>query len=194
MLVSGLHRMMGVSSVLGLILLTGCSTPAPNYSPSISNVEAVKVVAPAKLNVGRFDAPASMKEGAQNISLRGSQMISPLGKDYGDYLTTALRQELDLAGVFSTQSQIEVSGALVVNTINAAGISTNDGQIEAQFIVKRNGRVVYDQRKKADMKWESSFAGAVAIPLAMNNYPVLVQKLIGQLFADPEFVRAVKTI
>ena len=120
--------------------------------------------------------------------------MSPVGKDYGDYLTAALRQELDLAGVFSTQSQLEVSGSLITNTINAAGFSINDAQIEAQFVVKRNGRVVYDQRKKTDMKWESSFAGAVAIPLAMNNYPLLVQKLIGQLFADPEFLRAVKPL
>ena len=179
---------------LGSTLLVGCSTPAPNYSPLINNVEAIKAASPAKINVGRFEAPSTMKEGAQSISLRGSSMISPVGKDYGDYLTAALRQELDLAGVFSTQSQLEISGSLITNTINAAGFSTNDAQMEAQFVVKRNGRVVYDQRKKTDMKWESSFAGAVAIPLAINNYPLLVQKLIGQLFADPEFLRSVKPL
>jgi hypothetical protein len=179
---------------LGSTLLVGCSTPAPNYSPLINNVEAIKAASPAKINVGRFEAPSTMKEGAQSISLRGSSMISPVGKDYGDYLTAALRQELDLAGVFSTQSQLEVSGSLITNTINAAGFSTNDAQMEAQFVVKRSGRVVYDQRKKTDMKWESSFAGAVAIPLAINNYPLLVQKLIGQLFADPEFLRSVKPL
>jgi hypothetical protein len=187
-------KLIAGSLALGSLLLAGCSTPAPNYSPLISNVEAIKAASPAKINVGRFEAPSTMKEGAQSISLRGSSMISPVGKDYGDYLTAALRQELDLAGVFSTQSQLEVSGNLITNTINAAGISTNDAQMEARFIVKRDGRVVYDQPKRADMKWESSFAGAVAIPLAMNNYPLLVQKLIGQLFADPEFLRAVKPL
>lgn len=180
--------------LLGSLLLVGCSTPAPRYSPLISNVEAIKTASPDKINVGRFDAPSTMKEGALSISLRGTPMISSVGKDYGDYLTAALRQELDLAGVFSTQSQLEISGALITNTINAAGFLTNDAQMEAQFIVKRNGRIVYDQRKSTDMKWESSFAGAIAIPLAINNYPVLVQKLIGQLFADPAFLRAVKPL
>lgn len=179
---------------LGSMMLSGCSTPAPNYSPLISNVEAVKTVAPAKINVGKFEAPATMKEGAQSISLRGTPMISPVGKDYGDYLTFAMRQELDLAGIFSTQSQTEISGVLITNTISAAGFITNDSQIEVQFIVKRNGSVIYSQRKKADMSWDSSLLGAVAIPLAINNYPLLVQKLIGQLFADQEFLRAVKTL
>lgn len=33
--------------------------------------------------------------------------------------------------------------------------------------------------------------GAVAIPAAMRNYAAAVQKLLGELFGDPEFKKAV---
>ncbi len=192
MLTSLLQRgtLLAILAVAGL--LVGCASPAPNYSPSISNVELIKSVSPSKINVGKGDITPGMT-GAEAISLRADQMTSPVGKNFGDYLASALKQELDLAGVYSAQSAVEVSTVLITNNINAGGLSVNDAQIDARFIVKRAGISVYDQRKIADMKWESAFAGAVAIPLARNNYPTLVQKLLNQLFTDPAFIRSVKS-
>jgi hypothetical protein len=186
------RRLLTLSGLAVLAALVGCASPAPNYSPSISNVEALKSASPAKLNVGKVDVAPNMS-GAESISLRADQMTSPVGKNFGDYLANAVKQELELAGIYNQQSNQEITATLITNVINAGGLSVNDAQIEARFIVTRQGRAIYDQRKKADMKWESSFAGAVAIPLARNNYPILVQKLLGQLFTDPDFIRAVKT-
>lgn len=177
--------------LLSSIFMIGCSTPAPNYSPSISNVELIKAANANNLSVGKVQT-MSGSQGADAIGLRGSQMISPVGKDYGDYLAYALRQELQLANAYDPQSGIEISGTLMTNNINAGGMNTNDAQIQARFVVKKQGVTVYEQTKKAEMQWESSFAGAVAIPLAMNNYPVLVQKLLSNLFSDPSFVAAIK--
>ena len=81
---------------------------------------------------------------------------------------------------------------MIKNNINAGGLSVNDGQIEARFTVKRAGQVKYDKVQKIEKTWESSFVGAVAIPLAANNYPVMVQQLLKNLFSDPEFISAVK--
>jgi hypothetical protein len=117
-------------------------------------------------------------------------MVSGVGAHYGDYLASALRQELELAKLENPQSRLEVSGVLVKNNIDAGGISTNEGQIEARFIVKRADQVTYDKVKKAELQWGSSFAGAVAIPLAANNYPLMVQKLLNSLFSDSDFVTA----
>ena len=130
--------------------------------------------------------------GADAMSLRGNSMISPVGKNYGDYLAAALQQELELAKLQNPQSRLEISGTLVKNNIDAGGLSTNAGQIEARFVVKRANQITYDKLKKAELQWESSFAGAVAIPLAANNYPLMVQKLLGSLFSDPDFINATK--
>ena len=64
--------------------------------------------------------------------------------------------------------------------------------MEARFLVKSAGLVRFDKVKRIEHQWESSFAGAVAIPLAANNYPVMVQKLVGSLVNDPDFVQAIR--
>ncbi|MNL70318.1 hypothetical protein D3C87_1953020 [compost metagenome] len=64
--------------------------------------------------------------------------------------------------------------------------------MEAQFVVKNGSEVRYDKTKKITRQWEGAFAGAVAIPQAANNYPLMVQDLLGSLFADPDFITALK--
>lgn len=178
-------------SALILVLLTACAGPAPNYSPSIDNVEAIKKSGADSLKTGSIAVAPDLKT-AESIALRAHTMVSPVGKNYGDYIAAALRQELEMAKLFSPQATIEISGVLMKNNINAGGMSTNDGEIAVRFVVKRGNEIRFDKLKQVQQQWESSFAGAVAIPLAANNYPVMVQKLIGQLIQDPDFVQAIR--
>ena len=113
-----------------------------------------------------------------------------MGGSYADYLATALRQELELARLLDAGSKTDVSGVLLKNDIAAGGLSINSGEIEAKFTVKRDGVVRYEAVKSATISWESSFAAAVAIPAAQQNYPRLVQKLLSSLFSDPAFLEA----
>lgn len=172
--------------------LVGCAGPAPNYAPSIDNVETLKKIqgAPA-VKTGTIAVTAGMP-GAASLQLRANTMTSPVGKNYGDYIAAALRQELELAKLYNPQSGVEISGTLLKNNIDAGGISTNAGQIEARFVVTANGQVRFDKVKRIEKKWESSFAGAVAIPLAANNYPLMVQSLVAALVTDPDFVKAIR--
>ncbi len=169
----------------------GCAGPAPNYAPSIDNVESLKRSGSENVNVGAFTVAADLP-GGKAISLRANSMVSPVGGNFGDYIASALRQELELAKLYNAKSGLEVSGALLRNNIDAGGISTSTGQIEARFLVKREGQVRFDKVKRIEHQWESSFVGAVAIPLAVNNYPVMVQKLLGTLFTDPDFVQSMR--
>ncbi len=171
--------------------LVGCAGPAPNYAPSIDNVEALKKSGAAPLKTGAIDVAPGM-QGANALSLRANTMSSPVGANYGDYLSAALRQELEMAKLYNPQSDIDVSGTLTRNNIDAGGMSTAAGQMEARFVVKKKGVVRFDKLKSVTHQWESSFAGAVAIPAAANNYPVMVQKLLGQLVTDPDFVKAIR--
>ena len=180
-------------SVAGLaaVFLSGCAGPAPSYSPSVDNVERLKKANAASTKLGAFVPKAGM-ENADAISLRAASMVSPVGKNFADYLAAALRSELELAKLYDPASAVEVSGTLLRNNVNAGGISTNDGQLEAQFVVKRNAEVRYDKVKKVTRQWDGAFAGAVAVPQAANNYPLMVQQLLAELFADPEFLQAIQ--
>ncbi|MBP6902708.1 MAG: hypothetical protein KBC73_21630 [Burkholderiaceae bacterium] len=177
-------------ALLGVAALSGCAMTAPNYSPSIDNLEILKRSA-APMALGAFTLQSGLA-GGTSIGLRGNSMNSSVGGDYAAYLAEALRQELALAGKLDPKSRIVISGLLLKNDIAAAGMATNSGEIEARFSVSRDGQPRYAKAHRVEMSWESSFAGAVAIPKAMQQYPLMVQKLIGQLLADPEFIAALK--
>jgi hypothetical protein len=174
-------------------LLTGCAGVAPNYSPSLDNVEALKKSgATQPVKTGSFGVTPGMK-GAQTLSMRGSTLSSPVGNNYADYLAQALQEELKLAKLYNPESGIEISGTLITNNVDAGGISTNSGQIEARFVVSSMGKELFNKVKRIERTWESSFVGSVAIPRAASNYNVMVQSLIASLVADPDFVNAIKT-
>lgn len=177
--------------VIGTIALQGCAIQAGNYQPSLDNVDVIKKTVPVPLALGSFSVQAGATGGTQ-ISLRGNPMASPVGSDYAAYLADALRQELVLASKLDPKSTFEISGTLVKNDIAAAGLATNSGEVEARFVVKRSGAVRYEAVKRADASWESSFVGAIAIPRAQQQYPLLVQKLLAALLADPQFVAALR--
>lgn len=177
--------------VVSAALLQGCAITAAQYSPAIDNVEVIKKAAAKPAAIGTFVVGAGLTSGS-TISLRGNSMNSPVGQDYAAYLAEALRQELTLAGKLDPKSGIEISGALVKNDIAAGGFSTNSGEVEARFVVKINGVERYQSVKRAEASWESSFVGAIAIPKAQQQYPLLVQKLISQLFADAQFIAALR--
>jgi hypothetical protein len=178
-------------ALVAIAVSSGCTMVAPRYSPSLENVQKLKDSGVQPANVGIFDAAVS-KESPKAISIRGSSLASPYDGSYGAYLAEALKQELSLAGKLAADTQLQVSGALRKNDINAAGFSTASGNVEARFVVTRNGEVRYDQVKSIIDEWESAFMGAVAIPRAQQRYPVMVQKLLASLYADPAFLQALK--
>jgi len=178
-----------LSAGIVLAALTACTTVAPKYTPTPENINRLKDAGADAIKVGEFQAG---NETVNNLSIRGGSYVSPYEGSYVNFLKEALRQELDDARLFNPAATIEIGGVLVRNELNAAGFSTADALIEARFTVKRNGQVRYDQVKTAKYEWESSFVGAVAIPKAQQNYPVVVQKLLASLYSDPAFLAAIK--
>ncbi len=177
-------------SVLAAVL-TGCAGPAPNYAPSIDNVEMLRKTGATPTKTGSVAVASGLKT-ANAIQLRANTMVSGVGNHFGDYIAAALQLELELAKLYNQQSEFEISGTLLQNDINAGGFNTNDGFIEVRFVVRRGTTVRFEKSKKIAHEWASSFAGAVAIPLAANNYPIMVQKLMGALITDPEFIASLR--
>lgn len=175
-------------AIAALLLSTGCAIKAPQYNASLDNIEQLKK-APASVKVGSFTVQSGT---SGSIGLRGNQMDSPVGSDYAAYLADALQKELKLAGKLDPNSKLEISGQLLKNDIAAAGILTNSGEIEARFVVKNDGVQRYDQVKRADLSWDSSLLGYIAIPKAQQQYPLIVQKLLALLWGDANFQEALK--
>lgn len=180
-----------VAALSLIVVASGCAMHTPAYQPSIDNVESLKKAQARPVVIGAFTVQAGAP-GASSIGLRANSMTSSVGSDYAAYLGEAVRQELAMAGKLDPKSEISVSGVLIKNEIAAAGVSTNSGEIEARFIVKARDQVRYDAVKHAGLSWESSFAGAIAIPKAQQQYPFLVQKLLSALFEDPQFQSAIR--
>jgi hypothetical protein len=176
------------AAITAVVLASGCAMQAPRYTVSIDNVEQIKRAA-SQVKVGSFTVQAGTG-GA--IGLRGSPMSSSVGNDYAAYLADALQQELKLAGKLNADSKLEISGQLLKNDISAGGFSTNSGEMEARFVVTNAGTVRFEKTKRAELSWESSFLGGVAIPKAQQQYPAIVQKLLSLLWGDAEFQAALK--
>lgn len=186
-----IRRLLTLITALSLGVLVGCAGPAPNYAPSIDNVEALKKADVRPVRTGTIALAPDLKTG-QSVSIRANTMVSGIGNNYGDYLVAALRQELELAKLYDPNASTGISGTLLRNDISAGGFTTNNGEIAARFIVKRGDAVRFDKVKEVKHQWEGSIVGAVAIPRAANNYPVMVQMLLAQLFSDADFRNAIR--
>lgn len=172
-----------------VVLATGCAMQAPRYQPSLDNVELLKKSVGAPVALGAFTVQPGV---SGSIGLRANSMTSSVGGDYAAYLGDALTQELKLAGKLDAASKLEISGVLLKNDIAAGGLATNSGEVEARFMVKNAGAQRYDKVKRAELSWESSFLGSVAIPKAQQQYPLIVQKLLSLLWGDADFQAALK--
>jgi hypothetical protein len=181
-----------ILSILAMgVALTGCSMMAPQYTASLENVQKIKDSGIQTTKVGKFEFTAG-KGNANPISLRGNPMKSPYDGSYARYLEEALKQELSLAGKLKPDASVEVAGVLQQNDISLPAIGEGSGNIAARFVVTRGGETKYDQVKSVHEVWPSSFVGAVAIPRGQEKYPVVVAKLLAQLYADPAFMQALQ--
>jgi hypothetical protein len=175
-----------------LLITSGCSTVAPSYNGSRQNIEVINSIGDFKIAVDRFtdsDSPDNKKQ----LSMRGSTATSPYGATYSSYIESAIRQDLSIASKYSDSSRNRISGVLLKNDVDASGFNTGTGICEVEFSLVNNALVVYKKRIIQNHQWESSFVGAVAIPKATNEYPVMVERLLNQLFSDNEFIKAIRS-
>lgn len=178
--------------IVCLMFMYGCSTTAPKYQASFENVQKLKSAGKFQVNVGTFTPDSNNKDSVEKLSIRGGSFLSPYNDSYASYLREALRQELYDAGGLSDTSSVVITGVLLKNEIDASGINIGTAAVSAQFTVSKDNQVRYSKVKSASHQWESAFAAANAIPKAHQNYPVAIQNLLGLLYEDAEFQKALK--
>jgi len=180
--------MKNILTLLVCVFISACTINAPRYQPSVDNSNILQDITSKKLSVARFK---DSKPEVNDLSMRGSTLESPYDKSFSLYLSTALEEELKLAGIWGNNSKIQISGVLIDNQLDVSGFSIGTASITVKFMVKRNGKLVYANEVSAHHEWESSFIGGIAIPAGTNNYPIVIQKLFTNLFKDRNFIKAV---
>jgi hypothetical protein len=177
---------------LVLIAAGGCTALAPNYNSSVENMQKLRDSGAAPARVGTFEPKLVSGQSNDYISLRASSMVSPYSGKFTTYIEEALKADLAAAKLLDEKSNVVVGGTVTKNDVSIASFSEGTGEIEAKVTVTRNGQVRYDKVKSATITFESSFVGGIAIPNGRNAYPRLVQNFVAALFADPDFIAALK--
>jgi hypothetical protein len=188
-----MRKLLLLSMACFCLLLTGCAQVSVKYQSTLSNVELLKAGKAASLNVGNFAlAPGLAPEIDKNVSARGSTLAGGEKGLFSQYLKDALTEELKAAGKFDPASGIVISGLLTRSSTDAPVSGNGKAELGAKFSVQREGKVVYDKELVENAEWPSSFIGATAIPAALNGYASLYQKILGSLFGDDAFKKAVE--
>ncbi|MGC0152449.1 hypothetical protein ACPRNU_08335 [Chromobacterium vaccinii] len=158
---------------------------------SIENVSKLRQADLAPAAVGAFRPAAGLDAGDdKSLGLRGANSLqAPTEGSFSKYLAATIKAELQTAGLLDEKAGTVISGELLENALDPA-VETGQAQLAARVVVMRDGAVRFDRRVEAKSQWESSFLGAVAIPLAASQYEALYRKLVGNLLADEDFRKA----
>lgn len=172
-------------------VLAGCASAkldATGATPA--TVEKLRTASLAPAQVGEFKLAAGKPADLDTSlgGLRGSTLEPAKGR-WSQMLQDTLTVELKAAGLYDPAAARVVSGQLTDSRVDAA-IATGTGRLAARFTVTDAGRVSFDKELAVEASWESSFMGAVAIPMAMTQYGALYKALVGKLVDDPDFRRA----
>lgn len=178
-------------AALAVSFISACaSLTAPPYSPSYEALDRLKKMNIEKLSVGKV-GPSDPDAPVNRITLRGASLSSPNGT-FGGYLENAIRSDFIEIGVFDPSSTSQVDATILKNDIDISGISIGYGVMEVKLSVVKRGDLAFEKDYSANTQFESSFAGAVAVPKGQSEYPNLVRALLQKVYNDPDFIKAVK--
>ena len=189
---AGRNHGLSLATALTLVLsMAGCTTVLPPPIASGATAQALRSANLAPTAVGTFKlAPGRPPEMDRELSggLRGGNIVAPNGS-YSRHLKEILMAELQSAGLLDLQSKVIIEGQLMESKVDAA-IGTGTARLAARFQVVRDEKPVFDKEVAVEDSWESSFAGAVAIPRAIEHYGAMYRLLVAKLVDDGDFRRA----
>ena len=180
-----------LASCFALAVFSGCSTLAPPpYSADYQILDQLKKQPLEKVAVATFQ-PRNPDAPVNKISLRAANLAGPKGT-FAQYLEDALIQDLKEIAVFDTAAGTRIDATILKNDIDVSGFSTGTGRMDVELTVTRNAKTSLKKTYSASTTFDSSFAGAVAIPKGQSEYGNLVRTLLGKVYADPQFINALK--
>lgn len=185
------YTRIAIPLIIVSILLSGCASfVAPGYSPNYETIDKLKKENLAKLAVGEVQ-PTDPAAPINKISLRASSLKSSSGT-FAKYLEEALISDLKELGLYEPTAGNRIDAVIIKNDIDISGFSKGLGIMEVKIKVSKNTDTVFEKTYVANTQFESSFAGAVAIPKGQSEYPSLVRELLKKIYEDPAFIQAIK--
>lgn len=173
------------------LLISGCASfTAPTYSPHYETIDRLKKIAIDKMSVGEVQ-PRDPNASVNQITLRGAMLTSPSGT-FASYFENAIRSDLMEMGLYNPTSTTQINATILKNDIDISGFGTGYGVMEVKLTINKNGALAFEKVYSANTQFESSFAGAVAIPKGQSEYPNLVRALLQNVYSDAAFIEAVK--
>ncbi|TAK91260.1 MAG: hypothetical protein EPO06_05770 [Burkholderiaceae bacterium] len=174
-----------------VLMLAACSAPAPKYNATVDNLRALKSNITTPIGTGKFQIDPS-KPQLNTIVSRTYTLESPVGNSFADYLKEAVKTELAAAGLHQENSSLQLSATILENQLDV-GIKRGTARMSVNFRLDGVNGKLFEQVVTADAVWDSSFMGAIAIPLGIDNYLALYKQAIGKLISHPGFIAATKT-
>ena len=174
-----------------MVFFSGCASfTASSYSPHYETIDRLKKLNIEKMAVGEVK-PRDPNALVNKITLRGAALKAPSGT-FSTYLENAIRSDLMEMGLYDATSTTLVDTTILKNYIDISGLSTGYGAMDVKIAISKKGVISFEKSYSVNIQFESSFAGAVAIPKGQNEYPNLVRTLLQQVYIDPAFIEAIK--
>lgn len=171
------------------LMLTACTAIAPAYQATVDNVKILQTMPDnAWAEPGHFSV---VDESMNQLRIRGNPYNSPFNNSYAEYIKEALRAELQSAGRLGNKTNAVISGLVLKNDLDGS-FGIGKASVIVRFTVTKSGKPIYEKVAIGETKWDSSFIGALAIPDAQRNHAEAVKQMLGKLFADPNFQKAIQ--
>jgi hypothetical protein len=173
-------------------LLPACMhTRVDETPPSIETLKLMRAADIPQVALGPFTDAGGKRPLARTVVIRGSTMKPPKGSNFAEFLKLSFESELKAAGKLDPAAGIVVTGRLTESRASE-NLSKGGAALAAEISVQRNGVPVFTRPYRIDTLWKSEFIGALAIPEAFRQYNTLYPLLVRQVFADPDFQKALK--
>lgn len=175
-----------------LLQLTGCALD-PLQTPRASMINGVKLkganFTPAA--IGPFKLDPAIDAGMDTmLRVKARTVVPPAGTTFSQYLSDTLKAELEGAGLYDPASKTVISGTLTSNEVESTMLKSGRVKLGARFVVTRDGVTRYDRVLDVEKTWSNATNGAEFVIVARGEYEIFHKRLIGILFDDAGFRKA----
>jgi hypothetical protein len=170
------------------LVTAGCASfKAPVYSPDYQVLDSLKNKPLVSVSVAPVE-PKDPEAKVNKISLRAASLSTEQGT-FSAYFEQSMIQDLTEMGIYQPSSNVQIKATLIENDIDISSFSKGYGKMVVDLEIHKSSVLTFSKQYTGLTQFESSFAGAVAIPKAQSEYPYLVRELLKQIYSDPEFIK-----
>jgi len=172
--------LLGTSLLAVMLLLSGCGIKANEYGVSAKNVSELRQKQDLQIGVERFSA-TNPDEKHSSCRLQDT-VTTPKGESFEEYITNALIEELQMAGVYNPQARLKLSGN--IEQVYGSSMIGNAYWLIEATVTSSNGNSLSVSTKR---EYPSSYLASSACNNMASAFAPTVQELIHDIITHKEF-------